>query len=353
MTTPKILLIEDNELDFERAWKFFKQYNIEFYPKHYEEFEGFSKKLIKYSRANNERKNEFLADLSVYIKNVNPDIVLIDLGLDGKKESLDKPGLDLLQWIKINLDPETKTIIFSGHENDGTIDGIDDYIQKSGIPVETQFEKKIIQPYKIKKAGNGHVETDAEHAIEQEHQLTRLEKFANFDYKVLSPWSSVILDKVVTYVFYVLIIVLFTFAPIDIIKNSDRLDSFRIAERTFIAFLPFLIVCGFYVFYKKSLRAYFFKEVIDPRKDDFESSSVLMKLTKKLFVSSLLSYLFIKLIELFCLEKPDSTENYFLSYFGKNLNPFIQLYLIAGLIVILILYYIYIDKTHSKKSGDN
>ncbi len=364
MKKQKVLLIEDLEAHYKRVKSFFDKYEVDFYPKSLEEYDELARMLLIYGRSIAERKPEFLQKIAQYIGEIKPDIVMIDLGFDGDPQSLEKPGLDIIELLNNDFDPAIKKIIITAHADTGDI-AHDGYIRKrSAVPIENQIKEIIIQPFKIKNKGAGAAASTAVNEVLQPDaekiSLSALEKFSIFEDSKISPWVSTVLDLLITYTFYLLIIGLFIMGPVDIYKNAIEtelnnekpIDAFKIAERTFVAFLPFLICCGFYIFYTKSLRNYFFKSIVDPRIEDFEKSSVLMKLTKKLFVSSLISYLFIKLIELLCFERPHDEESYFKSFY-KNTDPFLQLYFTAGLIAILILYFIYIDRNHKSENELN
>ena len=354
----KILLIEDMDVPYERVHRFFSNFEVDFFPSTELEFQNLARLVITFSRSKDKtNKDELLLKIHEVIERFNPDIILIDLGLDGKKESRERHGIEILNYINKKFDASILKFIISHFKNQGDIE-CDGYIERGNIPIETLLEEKITTRYEINKKETNSIEANPVLPPSAKHTIilhTKLEKYENYDYKFISPWISTILDKLVTYGFYILIVTLFILAPIDIYNNAIKhgtgemqIDSFKIAERTFIAFLPFLITCSFYIFYTKSLRSYFFNSIVDPRIEDFESSSVLMKLTKKLFISSLLSYLFIKLIELLCFESLDAESKYFEKYYGKT-NPFLQLYFTAGLIAILILYFIYIDRNHRDK----
>jgi len=166
------------------------------------------------------------------------------------------------------------------------------------------------------------------------------------------PVVSFLLDSFIKYSLYICIGLLFLLAPWFLLHQMyhvyilrDSTNPLKIAENVFLIFLPFLIACGFFVFYIKSLSPHIKQEAFPA--DNFEQASNLLKLTKKLFVSSLLSFLFIRFIELLILEgdtapvKPEFAKIY------NTVNPLMQLYLVTGFMVILILYYIYIDRNHN------
>ena len=137
--------------------------------------------------------------------------------------------------------------------------------------------------------------------------------------------------------------------PVLIVKGAikNHFDLIHVAEYTFIAFLPFLIVFGLFTLYLQSLQP--FVTGAEVRASDFEKASKLMMLTKKLFVSSLISYLFTKIIELINPEPVKSEVEHLLP---ETFPALTQVYLLGGCIIILIAYYIYLSshKDHLVKA---
>ena len=258
----RILLIEDRDTPFKRVFNFFTNYEVEFYPSNDAEFEQLARLVITFAREKEKtRKDELLQKIFEVIRKFNPDIILIDLGLDGNKNSRERHGIDILNFINKTFDASILKFIISHFKNQGDIE-CDGYIERGSIPIETLLEEKVTTPFKVaKKTTKANITSTTTHqATNTISLLSKLEKYESYDYKFISPWISTILDKLITYVFYLLITALFILAPIDIYQNAIKhgaegmlIDSFKIAERTFIAFLPFLITCGFYIFYTKSV----------------------------------------------------------------------------------------------------
>ncbi len=366
-----VLIIEDDQTDYEKAKKIIENYGIKVVPSN-DEFRVFSQKLTTYAHSKSEESLKAIAEI---ISQYTFDFVLLDIHLKGKKKEHDRSGDEINEKIlQINY-KDIGVCYLTNAKKDANADN---FIEKSDhIRWETNIYKYVIKKLidleemqtnksnvSIKTKGNLDEvkKTKEEEEKEEETRKERLkylekltslpkgiENFSNKERFKISPTISIIVDFVVKYLFYGLLILLFLYASVSITISVfhywDR--PILIAEQAFLVFLPFLISCGFFVFYMKSLSPYIMQKQID--KDDFEDSSNLMMLSKKLFVSSLLSILFIKLIELLLLsddkkyEIPPFSEEY-----GIPDSPLALLYFVIGFILILILYYIYIDRNHSK-----
>lgn len=103
------------------------------------------------------------------------------------------------------------------------------------------------------------------------------------------------------------------------------------AEKIFLYLLPIFIVFGFYIYYNSNIKIYFYYGKILP--EDQQASVKSMNLTKSIFVSSIISFTVIKVIdELFFNTKPD----HFL------------LYASGVLLLILMAYFILFNQHNSE-----
>jgi len=103
------------------------------------------------------------------------------------------------------------------------------------------------------------------------------------------------------------------------------------AEKIFLYLLPIFIVFGFYIYYNSNIKIYFYDGKILP--EDQQASVKSMNLTKSIFVSSIISFTVIKVIdELFFNAKPD----HFL------------LYASGVLLLILMGYFILLNQHNSE-----
>ena len=183
--------------------------------------------------------------------------------------------------------------------------------------------------------------------------LIRMRRY--LEYK-LGPAVQSSIDMVITALFYLLIFGLAFVGPVKIVQEARQsTEPLHLADIVFIAFLPLLVVFGFFVFYKQSLRPLIGGAYMDNQ--DYDKASSLMMLTKKLFISSLISYLFIKLIELLFPQAPVTgdlqnapPENYFLRFYHTG-SPELQVLLIGAAILILMLFYIYLNNHRFRHSA--
>jgi CheY-like chemotaxis protein len=350
----KILIIEDKQEDFKMISDSISKYGIEYYPQP-PDFRKFAQLLRKFGNQNLESDKNLIKE---QIESWGDfDVVLLDITLT--QHSTDKSGYILRDEVIEPLLPDAKIYYVTTSQLNE-----ENYINK----VDNVYLNDTLYRMVISKLVNSAIDTEQSPAInaqdngyikkniEDMERITSLpsawEKAIQRErFKLQTPVSFTI-DTGIKYIFYAVIATLFVYAVccLMVVLAKYYTKPIQVAEYVFLIFLPFLIACGFYVFYIKSLSPHILQKNID--QEDFDKASILLKVTKKLFVSSLLSYLFIKLIELLLLEKAEDKEinpishQFSVSY--KTENPFLQLYFVIGFIVILILYYMYIDRDHHK-----
>jgi hypothetical protein len=350
----RIIIIEDNITHYQIVSKELSQYDVIVYPKDEEEFYSFADVLTRYGKTG---KQEHLGRIEKIIVEFKPTQVIIDLGLDYDNKS-DKSGINVKKIIDEKF-PDAKQYIMSifSEGNFGGELNYDGWINKDGtLSIPSQLMKNVIIPGKfVPLPGRAQ---PSKNRFDRPKLLENLGIFENYKF---SPWITFTIDILITYAFYFLIGFLFYKATITLYEKIWEWESaIQIAEYIFIAFLPFLIVAGFFIFYKRSLSPYILKQRIDAKKEDFDSSGKLMTLTKKLFISSLISYLFIRLIELLFLDEQMESKiakgNGHVP--GESITPaspfkefyhdnyFNQIYFLSGLIIVLIVYYLLIDRKH-------
>ncbi|MFD0749310.1 hypothetical protein ACFQZS_04095 [Mucilaginibacter calamicampi] len=143
------------------------------------------------------------------------------------------------------------------------------------------------------------------------------------------------------------------------ILTNSKFEMIHIAEYAFVAFLPMLIIIGFTMFYDKSLGLFITKQEQD--EENLVLASKLIQVTKTLFVSTLVSYLFLKIIEI---ASPSNTANPVETASHSNTagpaenkphhlvaDDFYRMAILGIVIVVLISFYIYLQNhsNHSKK----
>jgi hypothetical protein len=118
------------------------------------------------------------------------------------------------------------------------------------------------------------------------------------------------------------------------------------AESIFLNMLPIFIVFGFFTYYETNAREYFLRGNL--RQINDEISTRPMNVSKILFISSMISYLFIKIIELISeLKSGHSADS--AAPPAEVANHFtVPVDLISYGVVLLILmgYFAYLDRKH-------
>jgi len=110
-------------------------------------------------------------------------------------------------------------------------------------------------------------------------------------------------------------------------KENADMEILDHAENIFIYLLPIFIVFGFYIYYITNTRIYFFKGKIGLR--EREASTHSMNLTKSIFVSSIISYTMIKVINVI---------------FFRSETNIATLIAIGIFLLILLIYFMIVNK---------
>lgn len=358
----KILIIEDQFEDFELATRTLARYQVEVYPT-MATFLSFSRLLVRYTAVSAQDAGPILDRIRQELSGFIPDFVFIDQGLDGRPDSADSSGLRLRDQFIVKEYPLAEIYLMSGKSGDSITRP--DYLYKRATDsFEAQVVDKFIAVHQIPTVIDASApDADASGAPAPATAPIYLPDpilaeirppawLARFKRRKEHWWASIIVtlvDMVIMGIFYLLLAGLTAVGPWAIYQTAvkEHLDPLHLAETGFIAFLPLLVVFGYFSFYRRSLQPLLFGSSLDSV--DYNRASELMTLSKKLFVSSLISYLFTKLIEMLFLthlEAANRSEwrcSFFIEYFHCSDNPLLQVYLIAGAIAALIIFYIYLN----------
>jgi hypothetical protein len=407
--TKKIVIIEDSYDDYHALIGILQAYDVSYFPSE-DGFLDFANLLNDYAHFHEE---DTCKEIISQITAEKPDYILLDIGLNFNEEfdvsgkELEKKmltagiGQQIIYYLTNKL-PENSTRYIAKRGGVGLemslykvfIErckinlkqaGIDPGVQVTHANDQGTSEAETLTDQLLKKepAENTILPPSTVDAKKQKQKkppvnpllratsepriLKVIRRLASYK---LTPILIYATDLIITYCFYLLIISLAFVGSRhlwNVIKTEN--DFLNIAETTFIVYLPFLVISGFFIFYIQSLRPYLQGNTIIVDRD-FDKASKLMMLTKKLFISSLISYLFTKLIGLLFLEKPateaatqpanphsppppsveKSASEIFQAYHGIHL-PLIQVYVTAGAIFLLIGYYIYLN-SHSTTIKD-
>jgi hypothetical protein len=352
-----VLIIEDDQAHYEQVSSILQTSGISFLPSDLPDYKSFSKLLRNFGDS---KSPEILERIRQKIISYEFDFIILDRSFTSHLE--DSSGLIIEEEILKKHFPRIEICYFSNYPTDINSDN---YIEKEDnisweANIYSKIVTKLIDPNQTNSFENPGFIADSTPNIDNDRKIEKktlkertqkpkwLERLAEKERFKLLPSITFLIDSSIKYLFYACLLVLFIYAPVFILISlfRDLNNPMLIAEKAFIVFLPFLIVCGFYVFYIKSLSPYIHQKPID--KINFERSSELLKLTKKLFISSLVSFLFINLVELVLLDDGGKDILSF-NYYFKQDNPLIMLYFVIGFILILILYYIYIDRNDNNE----
>lgn len=380
----KVLIIEDEESDYQRLITVLNRYDLDYYPKK-DQFKEFAMLLSQFARKKKDT-DEIFGKIKNKIQEYDPDFVFLDKSLRFNQKA-DKTGLEIKDRILDIYVPkaqvciitvETVSLGLSSLQDDvisirkGSSVGLaaeveSKFIKRFNIglkpddikgqvvlkePAETVAAQSAISEAKHKDLPNGAAEglekVETANTAQKDKPVRyatdfplQFEKNNQFlIYKIL-PWFQSAVDYFITLVFFTLIVFQFYKGGITLYEHSvhGEFKPILAAESAFITFLPSLIIFGFYVFYVHALRQYVMKTPSTTL--DFESSGKLLTLTKKMFIISLISYLFTKIVELLEAGYKESYNFSFVNQAGIDLLFKVGLLLI--IIILLVLFYMFLS----------
>ncbi len=117
-------------------------------------------------------------------------------------------------------------------------------------------------------------------------------------------------------------------------QNLHEMQILQTAEHIFLYLLKVCIVFGFFIYYNKNLRTYLLNG--NPDKDENMISTKTMSFSKVIFISSLISYMLIKIIEEIYIERI------------PNLDILISS---GALLLVLMAYFLILDKREKEEAA--
>jgi len=345
----KILLIENEQLDFEAIKKRINEVygdEVSVSPKYFDSTQNsydYSGYLIGRLRQNVNNFEEIL-------KHYNDiDLFIIDISLTG---SNDNTGITFSKYIienysNFNTNRFNYNIIIISqiqHGNEITGENVG-YLSKmnSGSHFPADLVEKIQKIFPISQQTNSN-NTSSNTVPKQAAEV----EFNKFTFLLHKGWKYLYenlnrsLDKLILFVFFILLLATIVYAGWNIVndivesikeiyntKGFKDKDSqiLKTSEHIFIYLLPLFIVFGFFNYYKNNTRYFLLEGTTNPIAE--ENSTKAMNLAKLLFISSIISYILIKIIE---------------EIFIKGIGDFVRLISFASLLVILMIYFLFLDR---------
>ncbi len=403
-----VFVIDDNT-QFVASMRVFleKKYGqqISFFPKKSDQYKlaqemGMLKEEVQEHIINN-IKNEIISKCTK-----SNDIVMIDLNLNYEKSSNDSHfGKELYEKLLAeNKDLDIYILSRFSYANNSHTWKVEKHIVKPSDESLTEDLKKeilhtVFNQYELNDISQ-QVNNEIGNVVSAEDTNNQANESGNTYYykgyndgrnneKEIAKRKKARIANIIGMWLKIIALILLCLAPIDIIcyGYASKLNAIIVAERLFIAFLPTLIVFGLYVFYERSIKRYIEGYVDDVDEEKINNTIAIFHLTKKLFIISLISYLFLKLVEIIFVKdavrrsvtdinsspktdslSADSTiaasiqkteaiipidslssaeryiENFKTIYQTEN-HLFI-IYITGGLIILLMIFYIIIDRGH-------
>lgn len=369
----KILIFEDDQTYFEIIYNELSQYDVDIFPSPGKVFDEFSDSMLYYVKNPGEKTFNVIRD---YVMKFTPDIVILDICFDATSDT-DQSG-KIIKSNLLDVDfPYAAVYYYSKRFKNLSEENMQ--INKSPY-LHTDVKNKIVKVYGFSPAhpkepvmqeqevliatsgdggtGEMHSPSNSSNGHEDRASISgqsnpsetppsrrkrigfpeSLSRWAEFERYKLSSWFSEVTDKFIIYIFYILIIISFALGGWRLVYSYYKYfdDLIHVAEYAFTAFLPLLIIVSLFALYKHSLRGYILDDPWAPK--DIEEGSKLMMFSKKLFISSLASFLFLKMIE-----HINSYSDYGVLVFLTKLGSyFTGIFLLVG-------YYIYLNMSHGHK----
>lgn len=302
----KILIIEDDESHFNVISKILTARGFLIYPADITQLNDFKKSLNPFIKIKNEKERIILEEK---LSEINPDLILLDIRLNPNLDG-DKSGITIFnniiseKFCRIpvaifsSFSSRTISSLLANSENDVMVFSKEDDLDEGFVEDFVNTVIKWINEklgIEEKDDKNGKTPNIFLKPVEYDTSKARATTNATILY---SFYVSLIISSVLG-------VVLLVYNIILLISNPENI--IRISENVFIIFLPLLIIAGFFVFYKNVLSVSISNHKGELSDQVVDSSTTLMKLTKKLFISSLISYLFIRVTELIY---PSDTKQY-------------------------------------------
>jgi hypothetical protein len=231
------------------------------------------------------------------------DLFIIDATLAGGR---DRIGIDFYRYLKQKLGAEkTKAIIISNTDDTKRfVDGHAPFISKLAYGIDENFPKvlvdTVVEILKLDSLSTSGAGT-AVYSHDQAKKHGWLFSLNTFYLSLFRRIERYVIDPLVLLTFHLLLITTVGVGGYNIIYEvvladyGDDHDLLRKAEHIFLNMLPVFIVFGFFNYYKSNIRVALLDGNMHNVSD--EMSTKAMNLSKHLFISSIISYVLIKIIE--------------------------------------------------------
>ncbi len=249
-------------------------------------------------------QEEKFQEVGDFYKNI--DLFIIDATLTPKS---DKLGIKFLTHLQKKYSQNFQAIVISNTEEVGQLvdTRIFPFISKIKHGINDNFSIELAKTIKnIFKLGS----PDTTKELPFKKLFLKYIQLFGWKYAFHSLWIFLteniqrhIIDKIVLLLFYILMIATIAYGGYNImhsicnafVNTNDETMILKIAEHIFLNLLPIFIVFGFFHYYKTNIRVFLLDGNTFSVDDDVSTKT--MNLTKILFISSIISYVLIKIIE--------------------------------------------------------
>ena len=199
--------------------------------------------------------------------------------------------------------------------------------------LEKDLEKSLVENNNSKRSNNLIIPFNWRFYYEQ--RLNFLSNFVSFSMKLIA----------LVCFFYLLIVFFLDVHHIyEVYIEKHKISTklrLEFIEHLFIIFIPFLVALGLYYYFEKTFAWQIFKKGDEPPENLLKLAKENLNLTKTLFISSIMSYTILKIIEVL-----------FYSNENEELNPIKYIKEISYLdliphFIFLIILMLYLIKLHS------
>jgi hypothetical protein len=338
-----VLIFDDDQYDWEVLDNIFNSYNITHFPSNNAEFERTSDIIKNFLLQDNAKVTDLLNELARSMPQVRH--IFFDINLR-REDNNDHSGVKFKTEHLEKIFTGARFTLFSRFEEDMAGNfytfNDEDYIQK-GRAIEhkmRKFVQKYFPLYKKVADTNKRKQPRIKPLLSW---VTGMQEKIDRD---IGPPIKYIIHFLISFFLYGSLIVVTTFTAFTILpKIYNEHNIIKIIEYVFLLILPTFIIFGFLVVYQRALKQYLTaQKTLDV---NFDDTGKMMEMSKRLFVSSLISYLFIMVIDL-ATPLPDKATGVANAASKIEYN---RIYILSGIIIVLIAYYILISR-HKIKTAE-
>lgn len=318
------MIIDDDESHWGMLDKILEFYKISHYPSDSAQFQDVKKILLDFGSDIEEAKKSVQA-----LSGKMPEIkyIFLDINLFDKLNK--HSGIRLKNEVLENIFKNAVYIFYTRYN-------LDDIKLLEGYKGDEEFIQKHTDPAILqRRIKDSFVSEYFKDRLNYSPKTSGWALFQTKSENVFEPRIKFTLHVLISLFLFGALVAVTIVSAVRILPSIAKEHSvIKIIEQGFLLVLPTFIIFGFFVLYQRSLKQYLTSDNKEKYNVDWENASNFIELTKKLFISSLVSYLLITLIEIV---NP--------GHVGVDLknSDYVRIGVLGGIVIILIVYYFLIS----------